>query len=100
MDLMINTHGNRLDEEKIKRLVDCGVDRIIISVDGATKSTYESIRVRGKYDKLVHNINTLLDYRQKKGTAKPLIRLQFVKQQENIHEYDLIRKQWKDKVDV
>jgi len=100
LDVMFNTNALLLTPEVTKRVVDCGVDLIIISIDGATKETYEQIRVDGNYDILVTNLDYLLDYREKKGGNKPMVRLQFVKMKENIHEFEMFQQLWKDKVDV
>ena len=100
LDVMFNTNGLLLTKDKIKSVVRSGVDLIIISIDGATKETYEKIRVSGNYDKLVHNINALIDYRSNEKSSKPMIRLQFVKMKENLHEFEEFQRMWKNKVDV
>jgi pyruvate-formate lyase-activating enzyme len=100
MDVMFNTNGLLLTEKRIKRIVDAGVDLIIISIDGVTKETYEKIRVGGDFDKLMHNVNYLLNYRNENNYRKPMVRLQFVKMNENIHEFDKFQDAWRDRVDV
>jgi len=100
LEVMFNTNGLLLTEEKIRDLINAGIDLIIISIDGATKETYESIRVGGNYDLLEHNIRFLSDYRKKKRLRKPIIRLQFVKMKENIHELNMYIEKWKHYVDV
>jgi MoaA/NifB/PqqE/SkfB family radical SAM enzyme len=100
LDVMFNTNGLLLTEEKTKALCETGVDLVIISVDGATKKTYESIRIGSNFETVKNNIEFLVRYRKEQMKKKPLIRLQFVRMKENIHEFDSFRNQWKDKVDV
>lgn len=100
MDVMFNTNGFLLTEEKTKSLIEAGIDLIIISVDGATKETYESIRIGSDYDTVKRNIEFLVRYRREQKRKRPMVRLQFVKMKENIHEFEMFQKMWKDKVDV
>lgn len=100
MDVMLNTNGLLLTEEKTKGLIEAGIDLIIISVDGATKETYEAIRIGSNYEMVKRNIEFLVRYRKEHRLKKPLIRLQFVKMKENIHEFEEFKNQWRDQVDV
>lgn len=100
LDVMFNTNGLLLTEEKIRDVVNAGIDLVIISIDGATKQTYENVRVGGNFDTLVHNIEYLINYRKQTNRHKPMIRLQFVKMKDNIHEFEDFQKMWKDRVDV
>lgn len=100
LDVMFNTNGLLLNEEKAKAIIDAGVDLVIISIDGATKEAYEKIRIGGNFDILVSNIEYLIKHRKDNNFSKPIIRLQFVKMKENIHEFEKFQKMWKGKVDV
>ncbi|MBN1493242.1 MAG: radical SAM protein [Candidatus Omnitrophica bacterium] len=100
LDVMFNTNGLLLSEERVKLIVNAGIDLVIISIDGATKETYQQIRIGGDYDAVVRNVERLIEYRKEKRSSKPLIRLQFVKMDENIHEFAAFQERWKDKVDV
>jgi radical SAM protein with 4Fe4S-binding SPASM domain len=66
-----NTNANLLDEEKSRAVLDSGLDKIIFSVDGACKETYEKIRVGGNYDTVVKNIKRFLSLKKKLGLEKP-----------------------------
>lgn len=43
----------------VEEFVSSGVNEIQVSVDGASKSVYEDIRVRGKFDRMVRNVRAL-----------------------------------------
>jgi len=58
LDIRLNTNGMLLDRSTAIALSDAGLDYLIISVDGATKATYESIREGGDFEVLVKNIIT------------------------------------------
>ena len=100
IDVMFNTNGLLLAEKKTRRLVDAGLDLIIISIDGSTKETYESIRIGSSFDQVAHNIEYMLRYRKEQKKFKPMIRLQFVKMEENIREFEDFLRMWRGKADV
>lgn len=77
----INTNLTAFTFERLKNLCDAGLDLIIVSVDGAYKTTYEKIRQKGNWYKLIEN----LDYLYQRN-PRPRIRIQMVKQQANEQE--------------
>jgi len=51
---------NRLTPDKANALLDMGIDGIHISFDGATKETYEKVKVGCNYEQTIQNIRYLL----------------------------------------
>ena len=49
-------------KENYKKLVDSGVNEIQISIDGADKATFESIRVGSRFEKVVENCKRINAY--------------------------------------
>lgn len=94
LEVQFNTNGLPADRGKIEELIHAGLDRIIFSVDGATRETYETIRVGGNYDKLVANIETFLEIREKEKRVKPFIRVQMVKYYGAEKEAEQFVRQW------
>ena len=81
VETMINTNLTAFSERRLKDVVDAGLDLMIVSVDGATKEAYESIRINGDFKKLLANLrylNTLPN--------RPRIRINFTEQDRNRHE--------------
>ena len=67
-----STNAQLLTPDAGERLIrEGGLDRIIFSVDGATRETYESIRVKGDYDRLVANIEGFLAAKRRLGATRP-----------------------------
>jgi radical SAM protein with 4Fe4S-binding SPASM domain len=83
-EVSFNTNGLLLTKELIKDLSDAGLDWLIISVDGATKYTYEKIRRGAKFDTLMSNIELL-----NRMNVKFKVRLQICKQPDNENEIKL-----------
>lgn len=94
LEVQINTNGIPYTEKRIEKLIDAGIDRIIVSIDGASKESYEAIRVGASWDKLIKNVKLIHEIRQRKGKAKPFIRVQMVHQKENAHEISKFVAMW------
>ncbi len=92
--ITLNSNGNRLTERNIAGLLDCGLDRFIISCDGHTKETYEKIRVGGKFERLYDGANRLVETLRRRGLRRPLIEMQFSVFDENEHEVEPFRDYW------
>jgi len=71
--LHITNNGNVISESHMKGLIECGLDSIIFSMQGATAEEYEYMRRRGSYSKLYNNIMKLLELRGDED--KPFIRV-------------------------
>ena len=65
LHVLISTNGQLLNSENIEKLLQTDLDVIRISIDGADKETYESIRVGGNYSQLIHNLKLLKRLRDK-----------------------------------
>jgi MoaA/NifB/PqqE/SkfB family radical SAM enzyme len=80
------TNGVLLDEEKIEAMIGARLSRLVVSVDGATAPTYESIRVGASFERLMSNLRLLQRMKQEQGTTLPVLRLNFVMMRRNIEE--------------
>ncbi len=78
LDIYFNTNATLLNEEKINRLIDAGLDRISISFEGITKRVYEKYRVGASYENVLANVKKLRFIRDKRGLSYPQIRVQTV----------------------
>lgn len=86
IEVMFNTNGTLLDEEKAKAFIDANLDKIIFSIDGHTPEVYEKIRIGGKFKTVLENVKRLKELRDATGKRKPYIRVQMVDMPEN-HQY-------------
>ncbi|MCK5534217.1 radical SAM protein [bacterium] len=78
IDVYFNTHGLKLNEEKALKLIDAKLDRITISFEGYTKDVYEKYRVGSDFNKVVKNVERLIQLRKKMGIDYPKVRVQTV----------------------
>lgn len=101
LEVQINTNGQTLPNNP-DILLNCaanGIDRIIFSVDGFSKETYEQIRIGGSYEKVFQNIHRLIEWKKKNSSHKPFIRIQMVRTKINEKEVDEFIKYWQPLVD-
>ncbi len=92
--IRVSTNSNLtlLNPQRAVRCVTCGLGDLHISIDGATPETYERIRVRAHLDRVLGNLELLLDAKQRLGSATPRLRLVVVAMRQNLHELpDLVR---------
>ena len=78
IDVYFNTNAMLLTEDKIEKVIDSGMDRISISIEGFSPDFYEKYRINGKFDVLLKNVRNLWAIRSKKKAKNPLIRIQSV----------------------
>jgi len=75
-----------VDEKVSRELVDIGVDKIWVSMDAATKETYESIRVGARFERTLGNINKLFAEKKKRGRRLPEVWFHYIINKDNVAE--------------
>ncbi len=83
-----NSNLTLLNRERAARCAASGLDTLFVSMDGATPETYERIRVRSRFDRVVRNLEGLLAARGARAT--PHLRLVTVVMRQNLHELPAI----------
>ncbi|MBU4078513.1 radical SAM protein, partial [Patescibacteria group bacterium] len=67
-----------IDEAKARKIIELGVNCIWISMDGATKETYERIKVGCDFEKALSNVRMLLKLKKELNSPFPMICFRFV----------------------
>jgi radical SAM protein with 4Fe4S-binding SPASM domain len=87
-----NTNGTLLSRDRARRLVDAGLHWLHVSLDGASRETYEGIRRGSDFDRVRTNIHGLVEVKRELGADRPRVQLVFVAMRRNIAELpDLVR---------
>lgn len=79
LDLKINTNAIRLTKELCQAIIESEVNEVVFSVDASTKETYEKIRVGGKFDQVVNNIELFNKVRSRYPKNRTVTRISGVK---------------------
>lgn len=90
----ISTNATLLDRAQSEKLLDSGLDYLILALDGATKKTYEQIRVGGNFVKVETNIKNFLAMKKRRKKS-PFTVIQFIAMKENEKEVDLFLEKWR-----
>lgn len=91
-----STNAHYLTEEKAKKTVESGLDRLIISIDGTTQDVYEQYRVGGKLEKVIQGARNIVKWKKELNSKKPFVFFQFLVVKPNEHQIDEIKKLGKE----
>src|SRR6266446_2571460 len=87
-NVLFITNGQRLRPKVADAVIESGVTQVQISIDGATKDTYEYVRRGARFDRLIHNIEYITERKRKLGTHLPQLQFNLVLMRRNLHELD------------
>jgi MoaA/NifB/PqqE/SkfB family radical SAM enzyme len=82
----MNDNFTMMTEKHARRIIDLGVDQIFLSLDGATKDTFEAIRVGADFDKVIGNTRRLVEMKRALGKKKPEVKINTVVATSNYRE--------------
>ena len=88
--VMLNDNFTLMTERAARRLIELEVDHIYLSLDGATKQTYEQIRVGANFDKVISNTRRLLEIKRAMGKKRPEVKINTVVCMTNYQELPAI----------
>ncbi len=86
IQVTINTNLTLLNPQRTERLIQSGLDTLYFSIDGATPETYERIRKRAHFERVLNNMEMFLKARKQTGSGLPHLCLVMVIMQQNLHE--------------
>lgn len=85
-ETLIVTNGILLTENMIRSLIKNSITQLDVSMDGATKGTYEKIRKGADFDSLIKNIRLLGKIKKDSGSKLPLLHLDYALMKSNLGE--------------
>lgn len=94
-NMVLNSNGRLLNRHDwIDQILQSGLKRFILSLDGFTKETFNKIRVGGDRDKIFASVEKLIKRKNELGLEFPIIQCQFSIMEENKHEVTAFREYW------
>ncbi|MEO1255539.1 MAG: radical SAM protein, partial [Bacteroidota bacterium] len=87
-----STNAHFLNDQNARKTVESGLDRLIISIDGASQETYESYRKEGDLTKVLEGTENILKWRKKLKSRSPKVVWQFLVVKPNEREIPTIKK--------
>jgi hypothetical protein len=76
--LYTSTNGLAFSEDAVRRLINSGIDEVTFSIDGATPDSYVRYRQRGDFAKVMRNLRTAVDAKQRAGLELPVINWRYI----------------------
>jgi radical SAM protein with 4Fe4S-binding SPASM domain len=80
------TNGTLIRENMAKMWVENGLYKLSISIDGATKETYEKIRRGASFERLMSNLQIVRDLKRAYGSERPYLTFNYVVMRDSIAE--------------
>ena len=103
LETIINTNATELDEEASKKIINSGLDIMIYSFDGGTKSSYEKMRPgrfkENTFNKVIENIRKFSEVKNKLNAKFPRTKIQMVLTKDTRNEQNKFFELFKDIVD-
>lgn len=81
----LDTNATLLTDERIEKLISSDPTFVSVSLDGASKKTYESIRKGANFEQVINNLKKMIKYRNE-SESKTKIHVFFVLQNKNLDE--------------
>jgi len=92
---IVSTNAQAMTQDLAQALVQAGLDRIIISMDGLTDVSYNAYRVGGSLEKTKQTLQWLQRAKSKEQRAKTVIELQCLRLKSNEHEWAQFEREYK-----
>ena len=92
MFVVSSTNGHFFNDDIAKKTVESGLDKLIISLDGATPETYQKYRVDGNFETVIDGIKNIVKWKKILKSNTPVLAVQFVVFRHNEHQINEIRK--------
>ncbi len=87
-----STNAQLIDKELAKNIVDSGLNRIIISIDGTSQEIYEKYRIGGQLEKVINASKFLIEAKKDSKKNNLKIVFQFLVFKHNEHQIHKIKK--------
>lgn len=94
-----STNAALLTGERSLEILNSPLDSILFSVDGASKETYEEIRVGLKYEVVKRNLDNFFELKKQMNKKSPRVVMQMVVWEHNKHEMKKYEELWQGKAD-
>ena len=96
----IISNASLLNEKRATGLIEAGLDELRVSFYGMGQQSYETVMVGLKFDVTMANLNGFLELREKLGSKKPRLELNWLVLPENEADTEAFQEYWEPKADA
>lgn len=86
IDVIFSDNFFFIDEKTSEKIINSGINTINPSIDGATKETYEKIRIGSNFERVIENVKNFIEIKKDKGVKFPIIHFCYVVNKHNVEE--------------
>ncbi|PWT94991.1 MAG: radical SAM protein [Bacteroidetes bacterium] len=87
-----STNAHYLDDQKAKKTVESGLDRLIISIDGTTQDVYQQYRIGGNLERVLEGAKNIVKWKKQLKSKTPFVIFQFLVVKPNEHQIEDVKK--------
>ncbi|MEO5985207.1 MAG: radical SAM/SPASM domain-containing protein [Ferruginibacter sp.] len=87
-----STNAHYLTETNARKTIECGLDRLIISIDGTTQDVYQQYRIGGNLGKVLEGARNVVKWKKELKSKTPFIFFQFLVVKPNEHQVQDIKR--------
>lgn len=91
ISVRLSSNLNRFDRQAAAQTVACGLDRLIVSVDGASQAIYEQYRRGGDLQRVSEHLQWLVEEKRRQRSATPFILVRMLVTRKNEQEIAAVR---------
>ncbi|MGQ0656505.1 MAG: radical SAM/SPASM domain-containing protein [Chromatiales bacterium] len=84
--VMLSTNATAMTPAYNQRLIDSGIDYVMVAIDGGSDDTYKKYRVGGNFTRVLENVRNLLEQKRVRNLEHPFVEWQFIVFRHNEHE--------------
>src|SRR5262245_20317435 len=88
-----STNITLLNDERAREVLDSGLDVLYLALDGATRETYERVRVNARWDRVLRNVDRFLDLKASRG-ARTRVVMQIIAMEETRRDVEAFVARW------
>jgi sulfatase maturation enzyme AslB (radical SAM superfamily) len=92
-NLAISTNAELLNDERRGKLLETGIETVILSVDGTSKEVYEAIRRGLTFERVEDNTAALIRLRDE-GSYPTRFVVRMIRQETNRHQWPIFKSRW------
>lgn len=82
----LHSNFNHFNEEMAEKLIRSGLTHLYLSIDGASQDIYSIYRIKGNYDVVIKNVETLLRKKKELNSHFPIVTWKYLTFDHNIHQ--------------
>jgi len=98
--IWLSTNCEILDEDMIEKVINHPVDILNYSINSMSEEEYSKLCPNLHFDRVRHNLEKLVERKKELNKSRPIIRAQMIEIPHVLHEIDMFKEIYGDKVDI